>query len=447
MKLSVREKVGFSLGDMAGNFVYQSVLLLLAYYYTDVYGLDAAVVTGIFLFVRVFDAITDPVMGILVDRTNSRWGKYRPYLLFLCIPYAVMSIMVFTVPDLDAGGKVIYAYITYSLLMVLFTATNIPYFALGSVMTPDPKERISLNSYRFVAATGGGLIVTACLIPLAELLGDGNKAVGYQSAMMVMAVLSVLLFFTCFFTTKERVKPVNTGKKDFINDIKQVFKNDQWRLLGLAVFIMVTAQTIKATMGVYYLTYYVEDAATMLSLFLSLWMIGGMLGSALASRLTQYMCKKRAWVTLCFISAILSALTYVIAANQIAIIFIMQFFVGFFNQMMAPLIFSTMADVTDYGELQNNRRLDGLISSFTLFSLKVGLAVGGSLATYLLATYGYQSGGVEQSVDTAIGILNIFTLIPAVGFILTGLILHQMKLDSRVVEQNADRLQQLRVNV
>lgn len=211
---------------------------------------------------------------------------------------------------------ILYAYIIYAMLIVLFTATNIPYFALGSVMTADPKERVSLNSYRFVAATCGGLVVTALLMPLADFLGDGDKATGYRLAMMVMAALSIVLFVICFFSTKERVKPVNTGFKDFKSDLKQVFKNDQWRLLGLAVFIMVTAQTVKATSGVYYLTYYAENAAAKVSLFLSLWMIGGMLGSALANKLTTIMCKKRAWVLLCFISAILSAATYLVAPGK-----------------------------------------------------------------------------------------------------------------------------------
>ncbi|REL36034.1 MFS transporter [Thalassotalea euphylliae] len=443
-KLSVGEKVGFSLGDMAGNFVYQSVVLLLAFYYTDVYGLDAATVTAIFLFVRIFDAITDPVMGIIVDRNQSRWGKYRPFLLFLCIPYALASVLVFTVPDLSLDGKTLYAYVTYAVLMMLFTATNIPYFALGSVMTSCPNERVSLNSYRFVAATGGGLIVTAGVIPLADYLGAGDKALGYQQAMMVMAVLSVVLFVICVGSTKERVKPVNNGSRNFKTDIKRVFSNDQWRLLGLAVFVMVTAQTVKATTGVYYLTYYAENAAAMVSLFLSLWMIGGMLGSALANKLTQLMCKKQAWVFLCLLSALLSTGTYFIPANQLVVIMVVQFFVGFFNQMMAPLIFSTMAEVTDYGELEQNRRLDGLISSFTLFALKVGLAIGGALATYLLAIHGYQSGGVDQSGETVDGILLTFTIVPAIGFVLTAFVLHRMKLTAEVVKDNAERLQLMR---
>jgi len=444
VKLSVKEKVGFSVGDMAGNFVYQSVVLLLAFYYTDVYGLDAATVTSIFIFVRIFDAVTDPLMGVLIDRNNSRWGKYRPFLLFLCVPYAVVSVLVFTVPDLGIEGKTIYAYVTYALLMLLFTATNIPYFALGSVMTSSVKERVSLNSYRFVAATGGGLIITACVLPLADLLGNGDKALGYQQAMLVMAILSVVLFIICFSSTTERVKPINNDNRGFIRNVKQVLKNDQWRLLGLAVLVLVSAQTVKATSAIYYITYYAEDAATMVAWFLSIWMIGGMLGSALANKLTIVMCKKNAWVLLCVISALLSVFTYFVAASAFYLIFIIQFFVGFFNQMMAPLITSFMAEVTDYGELKNKNRQDAVIASFTLSSLKVGLAIGGASATYLLSVYGYQSGGVAQSEETISGILTIFTLVPAIGFIITGVIIHQMKLDVKTVEENAMLLKYLR---
>ena len=444
VKLSVKEKVGFSVGDMAGNFVYQSVVLLLAYYYTDVYGLDAATVTGIFIFVRIFDAITDPVIGVLVDRNTSRWGKYRPFLLWLCVPYAISSVLVFTVPDFSEQGKVIYAYVTYALLMLLFTATNIPYFGLGSVMTSSVSERISLNSYRFVAATGGGLIVTAGVLPLADFLGAGDKAEGYQQAMSVMAVLSVILFLICVASSKERVQPLQQDNRNIKDEIKQVLQNDQWRLLGLSVLLLVTSQTIKGTLFAYYINYYAKDTGIALSLFLSVWMIGGMFGSSLSNKLTKLMCKRNAWVMLCFISAALSALTYFISANAMMMILVMQFFVGFFNQMMAPLITSTMAEVTDYGELKNNARQDGLIASFTLFSLKIALAIGGSLATFFLAFYGYQSGGVEQSEETISGILLIFTLVPAVGFIFTGLVISKIKLNRETVVENELRLEELR---
>lgn len=446
-KLTVKEKIGFSLGDMAGNFVYQSLILLLAYYYTDVFGLSAATVTTIFLVVRIFDAITDPLMGLLVDRTNSRWGKYRPYLLFLCVPYAVMSVLVFTVPELDEAGKTLYAYVTYAALMLLFTATNIPYFALGSVMTSDPKERVSLNTFRFVAAGVGGLIVTALLIPLADILGQGDNAVGYRQAMMVLAAISVVLFLLCFASTAERVKPVKSEPKNMFNDIKQVFGNDQWCLLGLVLLFMVSSSTLKNTMAVYYLNYYAYDAEHLKSLFLSLMLIGAILGSACAQPLSKKMCKRRVWFIVCYLNAVVSALPYFIPSDQIIAIMIVKALYGFVSGIMAPLIFSTMADITDYGELKYKRRLDGLIASFTLFSLKIGLAVGGALATYLLAIHDYISGGVAQTEATVSGILMSYTLIPAVGFVITAFIISRMKLTEQVVDDNAEQLKQQRIEL
>ncbi len=213
--------------------------------------------------------------------------------------------------------------------MMLFTAINIPYFSLGSVITSDPEERVSLNSYRFVAATAGGLIITACVIPLAGILGGEDKATGYSQAMMVMAFISVILFFICFASTKERVKPQNQGRKNIKGDIAQVLGNDQWRLLAIAILILVTAQTIKGTMAAFYINYYVENAATLLALFLSVWMVGGMLGSALAKPLTNKFCKKRLWVSVCAISAILLALTFLIGPTNLYMIIVMQFFVDF----------------------------------------------------------------------------------------------------------------------
>ena len=262
--------------------------------------------------------------------------------------------------------------------------------------------------------------------------------------MIVMAVLSVILFVLCVASTTERVKPVTANRSSAKIEMKQVFQNDQWRLLALSILILVTTQTLKNTMFAYYINYYAVDAGVTLSLFLSVWMIGGMIGSALASTVTRYMCKRNAWVMLCLVSAALSCITYFISGNAMVAILVMQFFVGFFNQMMAPLITSCMAEVTDYGELMHKSRQDALIASMTIFMLKIGLAIGGALATYLLAVYGYKSGGVEQSEETISGILLVFTVLPSIGFIITGWLISKIKLDRKTVEQNEVRLKELR---
>lgn len=443
-QVGLLEKIGYGLGDTAGNFVYQSVLLLLGFFYTEVYGLDTATVASIFLVVRIVDAITDPLMGALVDRTNTKWGKYRPYLIILCIPYAIASVLVFTVPDFGPEGKVIYAYSTYITLMLLFTATNIPYGAMTGVMTSDPEERASINATRFMFATGGGLIVTSLVLPLTEFWE--NPAIGYRNAMMLMGLLSIVLFVICFATTKERVKGVEVkdAKQSLIKDLVLVFKNDQYRLVALATLLMVTAQTIKNTTQLYYITIYVEDAVKYSALFLSIWMVGGMIGAQLASKLLKVMDKKRAYILLLLICAGLSALSWGMGNSNIVAIMILQFFVGFFNQMIAPIWFTFTADSVDYGELKFKRRMDGLTLSFTLFSLKLGLSIGGAVALTIMGYYGYMSGGVEQSTKATQGILFVFSVVPALVFIATALIVSLFKLNSKTINENAIKLETLR---
>ncbi|WP_257285543.1 MFS transporter [Endozoicomonas sp. SESOKO1] len=441
--VGLKEKIGYGLGDTAGNFVYTSALLLLGFFYTEIYGLNPTTVASIFLFVRIIDAITDPIMGAIVDRTNTRWGKYRPYLLFLSVPYAVSSVLVFTVPDLGPQAKVIYAYVTYSVLMVLFTATNIPYGAMTGVMTSNPEERASINSTRFMFATGGGLLITSIALPMTEILAD-NPADGYRNAMTIMAVLSVALFLFCFSTTKERVQPVKAEKTSFISDLSIILKNDQFLWVALATIVMVTTQTVKNTMQMYYITAYVENAAAMTALFLSIWMVGGMIGAQMATKVLDRMCKKQAYITLLFVCAAMSAVSYIAGNNNIALIMAIQFLVGFFNQMIAPIWFTFTADATDYGELKFRRRIDGLSVSFTIFSLKIGLSVGGAIAMALLGSYGYVSGGTEQSPEAISGILTVFSIVPAIGFLLTALVVSQFKMNSKTIAETADKLKQIR---
>ncbi|TDU39810.1 GPH family glycoside/pentoside/hexuronide:cation symporter [Gelidibacter sediminis] len=444
-QVGLLEKIGYGLGDTAGNFVYQSVLLLLGFFYTEIYGLSTTTVATIFLVVRIVDAVTDPIMGAIVDRTNTKWGKYRPYLIILAVPYAIASVLVFTVPDLGPEGKVIYAYATYTTLMLLFTATNIPYGALTGVMTSDPKERASINATRFMFATGGGLIVTSLVLPLTNYWSD--PAIGYRNAMILMAILSVILFVICFATTKERVKGLASekGKGNFIKDIKFVFKNDQYRLVALATLLMVSAQTIKNTTQLFYITIYVEDAVAYSALFLSIWMVGGMIGAQLATKVLDIMDKRKAYIMLLYICAIMSAISYFVGNTNIILIMVIQFFVGFFNQMIAPIWFTFTADAVDYGELKFYKRMDGLTLSFTLFSLKLGLSIGGALAMTIMGYYGYVSGGVEQTLKATNGILFVFAIVPAIVFVLTALVVSLFKLNSKTIALNALKLQELRI--
>ncbi|WP_252177671.1 MFS transporter [Endozoicomonas sp. 4G] len=444
-RLTMTEKIGYSLGDMAGNFVYASVTILLGFFYTNIYGLDAATVASIFLVVRIFDAVNDPLVGYFVDRTKSRWGQCRPWILFACIPYAISSVLVFTVPDFGETAKVIYAYATYAVLMTLFTATNIPYGALTSKMTADPSERESLNSMRFMFATGGGLIITSCALPLAEWFSD-DPAIGYKYAMAVMAVISVVMFFITFFTTKERVV-VEADRAESIN-IKEslglLWKNKEFVLLAITTFVMVSSQIAKGTVQMFYINDYVIGGAKYVTYFLSAWMVGGMIGANLSSKLLTFMCKKKAWIMLQIVSAVLSMAAIIIGNTSIYLIIGLSFLVGFSNQMIAPIWFTYCSDTQDYSELQFGKRQDGLAISFVLFALKMGLSVGGAVAMWALSLYGYESGGVKQSQEAIEGILYTFSIVPAIGFILTAVLIARFKLNSKTIGENAEKIKQIR---
>ena len=228
--LTKKEKIAYGLGDTASNIIFQTVMLFLTFFYTDIFGISPAVVGTMFLVVRIIDAITDPLMGALADKTQSRFGQYRPYLLYLALPFAFISVLAFTTPDLSPSGKIWYAFITYTLLMLAYTAINIPYSALGGVLTADPDERVSVQSYRFVFGMLGGLLVTACTLPLVSFFGQGDQAKGYQLTIAAMSVLGVLLFLLCFKGTRERVKPPADQQLTLKAGLKALWQNPAWRV-------------------------------------------------------------------------------------------------------------------------------------------------------------------------------------------------------------------------
>jgi GPH family glycoside/pentoside/hexuronide:cation symporter len=258
-KLSFKEKVGYSLGDTASNLFFQTFILFLPIFYTDVFGLPAAAMGTMFLITRIFDAVNDPIMGTIADRMNTRWGKFRPFILFFAVPFGVMGVLTFTTPGFDATGKLIYAYLTYNLLMVMYTIVNVPYSALMGVITPNSLERTEVSSYRFVAAFMGGLIVQAATISLVKYFGAGNDAVGWQWAMGCLAGLAVILLFTTFATTRERVQPPKEQKGEFKKDLQDLFTNKPWLLIAGATVFQLTFIVMRQSSVAYYFKYYVGD--------------------------------------------------------------------------------------------------------------------------------------------------------------------------------------------
>lgn len=436
--VSAKEKIAYGLGDTASNFIFQTVMLFLTFYYTDVVGLSPAAVGSMFLIVRVFDAVTDPLMGSLADRTKTKWGSYRPYLLWLALPFALCSVLAFTSPEwLTEEGKLYYAFITYTLLMVMYTAINIPYSALGGVLTADASERVSVQSYRFVFAMGGGLLVTSFMLPLVSYLGQGDDALGYQRAMLVMSAVGMVLFVLCFGGTKERISVTQETPAPIKAQLTSIWQNDQCRVLCLVAVVLLTGMVLRNTLALYYVKYVLQrpDDAT---LFVTAGMIGSIIGCALANPVTKRVSKIKAYTFLQIASAAICIINYFIPSQAWLLAISLHFMWGLLLQMATPLLWSKIADVVDYGEMKTGLRMTGLTYSTVVFFIKVGLALGGALAGWLLATMGYQADSYDAVV--ANGIVAVFCLGPAIASICVAIIMRWYTLDEHKVASIQQKL-------
>lgn len=430
--VSAREKIAYGLGDTASNFIFQSVMLFLTFYYTDVVGIPAAAVGTMFLVIRIMDAVTDPLMGSLADTTRTKWGAYRPYLAWLALPFALTSVLAFTSPStFTASGKLIYAYITYALLMLTYTAINIPYSALGGVMSAQASERISIQAYRFVFAMIGGLIVTAFMLPLVDLLGQGDTARGYQLTMLVMGTVGMVLFLVCFAGTRERVKPAESNMPSITRQMRILWRNDQCRILCTVAMLVVTGVALRNTMAIYYVKYSLGLPA-LVTPFITAGMLGSIVGCALAIKCSQKIGKVRLYIWLQITSALICLSNFFIPLDAPYQAIALQFIWGLVFQMSTPLLWAKIADVVDYGEYKTGVRMTGVTYSTVVFFIKVGLATGGALAGWLLALYNYQPGIAHPEV--ANGILVSFCLGPAlasfaVAYLMRGYALDNARLD------------------
>lgn len=438
--ISRKEKIAYGFGDTASNLIFQTVMLFLAFFYTDIFGISAATVGTMFLVVRLLDAITDPLMGFLADNTRTRFGQFRPYLIWLVIPFAVCSILAFTTPDLGDTGKVIYAYITYTMLMLAYTAINIPYSALGGAITKDPKERVSVQSYRFVFGMLGGLIVTLLTLPLVQWFGQGNRELGYQLTIAAMSAVGVLLFVLCFLGTKERVHPPADQQLKFKAALASVWKNDAMRTLAVVAVLLLCGIAIKNTLAIFYVKYYLlrEDLITP---FISLGMIGNIIGVALAAPLVRYVDKVQAYKALQIIAAVFSFAAFWVGPDQLVLAFVVYFFWSFFLQMATPMLWAKIADTVDSGQRSSGMRATGLVYASVVFFIKIGIALGGAIAGWWLAFSGYEPNQV-QTASSQLGILFAFTVLPAITSLLVAWVMRGYTLNNARVEEIANELSQ-----
>lgn len=427
MHLSVGEKIGYGLGDTAANLVWRTLIFFLPIFYTDVFGLSAAAVGTLMLVCRIGDGVTDFFMGVIADRTNTRWGKFRPWILWTALPFGIMTVLTFTTPDLSYNGKLIYAYVTYTALILVFTANNIPYAALTGVLTPDPTERTSVSAYRFVFAFMGGLITQGLNIYLVEFFGHGDQTKGYQWTMALFAVVSVILFLITFASTKERVKPADGEHTAIKRDALDLIRNRPWVILFIVGILFVTFTTFRGGVTMYYFKYYIKNTG-IAAAFMVVGLIASMVGAGLTGPLTARF-GKRTVMNVCILVGIASSsFLYLIGPGGIAMIFVLSAITEFSTGPIIALFFAMLADAADYSEWKTHRRATALVFSAGTLSIKFGSAVAAAISGWMLAWFGYVAN-MEQTGEALLGIRLLFSLIPAAVGVVLLIVFQLYKLD------------------
>lgn len=450
MKLTIKEKLGYSLGDTASHFVWDLVGFWLLIFYTDIYGLSPAM-AGVIMFVgSIWDAVMDPVVGIVSDRTESRWGKFRPYLLFGSVPYAILAVMAFSTPNFGDTGKFVYALITCLLLRTAYAFVNLPYSSLGAVMTNDSNERAGLNTYRFIAAYIGQFIVTGAALYLVKWLGamgnDGvvNQAQGYQYTVALFGVLSIAFFLITFATTKERVSAPKKQDNNVLRDFKYLFMNKAWIVLtvvGIVSFIMFAMQNAAIA---YYFKYYIQDAENV-QLFNILGTVALIVALPLSKPLAKRFGNKVVYIGSSIISGVFFALIYV-AGDNLPLAYTFNILAKMSYAPAVPLLWTMLADVADYGEWKFNRRTTGLTFSASVLAQKLGWAIGAAAAGWLLSATHFVANADVQSDEAMLGIRLLVSVIPGVLYASCALVLAFYDLDTKTIAQMKTDLEERREN-
>ena len=419
-KLSVKEKFGYSLGDAAANFVFQSLIVFQLSFYTDTFGLTASAAALLLLVARCADAFFDPLVGILADRTTMRWGKFRPWIIASAIPYGVMAVLAFTVPDLTYNGKLIYAYVTYLALMIIYSANNLPYSALSAVMTGDLEDRTSLSSFRFVCAMSAAFVVQAIAPKALEYFSHSSSGHyephAYQIVMTIFGLLSVLFFTITFFTTKERVTPPADQVSSIGQDLLGLLKNKPWiALFSLTICVFITLSMRGGTM-IYYFQYYAHRQ-DLFAWFNGSSLIASLIGIAFSKSSAMRYGKRDVFLVGLSITAVLTALFALLRPTAIAAMFALEIVRSLAYGVTIPLLWAMMADVADFAEWTTHRRATGIVFSAIVFGLKGGLGVGGAIAGWLLSAYGYAANS-EQSPHALDGIRLTSSIYASIPFFL-----------------------------
>lgn len=465
MKIRLSEKIGYGLGDMSSSMFWKLFGAYLMIFYTDVFGISAAVVGTMFAVTRVWDSFFDPVVGAVADRTSSRWGRFRPYLLFLAVPFGVIGILTFLTPPFGQTGKIVYAFITYALMMMVYSAINVPYASLLGVMSPDPADRNTLATYRMTFAYLGSFLALLLFMPLVNAFGGGNSGgpmlgwltapqAGWLMAAGIIAVVCVLLFLGCFALTKERVRPVRQGKTSLKTDLRDLLHNRPWWVLLGAGIASLVFNSIRDGATVYYFKYYVDETAVgsisflglpfvLSGLYLAVGQAANILGVILAAPVSNRIGKRRTFMAAMAVASVLSIAFFWLGKDQLVPIFILQALISVCAGSIFPLLWSMYADCADYSELQTGNRATGLIFSSSSMSQKFGWAFGTAITGWMLAQFGFQANAV-QSAETLQGIRMFLSLLPAAGAFLSLVFIYFYPLSEQKMRQITHELEEKR---
>ena len=438
-RIRLPEKLGYAAGDTASVLYIHTFGQFLMYYYTDVFGLMPAAVGTMFLLTRLFDAVNDPMMGVIADRTSTKYGKFRPWLLWGIIPYMVLGVLTFFAPEFSDNGKLIYAYVTYIGVSIVYTMVNIPYGALMGVMTPHSEERTSLAAFRFYGAYAGVFLVNLTLLKMVSVFGQGDEKKGFLLSMVVYALIAGTLFLITFITTKERVKPTVEQQEDFWGDLALLRQNKPWLAIfgiGLTTLVWIT---MRGSATMFYLKYCILADETLTTFFLTAGTAATLIGVGFTKLVERKLGgKKRAYIILTLSVAVITcgyyfgspaASVYTLDINLLPGNGPLKFNVDLTGSLyfllainclsagltgpLLPMFWSMIADTADYSEWKFGRRFTGLIFSAGTFSHKSGMAIGAALAGWYLAFLGYQAN-TEQGPESIEGIRQMMSFIPSI---------------------------------
>ena len=462
-KLPFGEKVGYSLGDSAANFVFQVLMAYQFYFFTRVMGISPVAAGTLFLVGRFFDAFTDPLMGAIADRTKHRWGRFRPWIIWSALPFAAIFWLTFTTPDFPDTGRLIYAFVMYFLLMAVYTVNNVPYCALNGVMTGDVNERTSLSTFRFLAVTVTTFIVQGLTWPLVGKLGGGDDAKGWSMTIGIYAAITVVLFIVCFFSVKERVQPDPNQNSTVKQDMRDTFSNRPWRILFFATLMIFVMLVVRGGSLPFFMDYYVNrdamfaflqewnlvvplggeltgwqtvlntfglliqpDRANVPNVAYAFFNMGGnavtIIAVLMSKPLSQAFGKRGVFITCLILTGLATMWLLFIPADAIGMMFLQSLVWGACYGPTIPLLWSMIADTADYSEWKTGRRATGFVFAGVVFALKFGLGVGGFIGGLILWAYGYQADA-ELTQRALLGIRHSATLYPSLFLLAASIIL------------------------